>query len=314
MGKAIDLTGQVFGKLTVIERDWSKTSRPYWLCRCSCGNPNLKSILGASLTTEHTKTCGKCQQFEMIGKTFGRLTVLDIDLEYPKIHKLKNTDIYYKCQCSCNNGTIVSINGNNLKRNLVRSCGCLRKEVGSQLFTKDLTGQVFGFLEVLEKTDKRTSGNVIWKCKCLRDGNIVEVASGHLIQGHTKSCGCCNSFGEANIQKILQENNVVFEREKSFDDLRGERNNKYRYDFYLPEYNRLVEFDGEQHYIYLDAGWSTKEYLEKTQENDKTKNEYALSNNIYLVRIPYTERDNITLELLLGDQYLITKEKVKQEC
>ena len=43
------------------------------------------------------------------------------------------------------------------------------------------------------------------------------------------------------------------------------------------------------------------------KKRDEEKNQYALSNNILLVRIPYTERDNITLETLLGNQYLVIK-------
>ena len=49
-------------------------------------------------------------------------------------------------------------------------------------------------------------------------------------------------------------------------------------------------------------------YLEDNQKRDKEKNKYALSHNIPLIRIPYWERDNITLEMLLGDQYLIKEE------
>ena len=49
----------------------------------------------------------------------------------------------------------------------------------------------------------------------------------------------------------------------------------------------------------------TQDTLEQRQERDRIKNEYALSHNIPLVRIPYWERDNITLEMIMGDQYLI---------
>jgi len=45
--------------------------------------------------------------------------------------------------------------------------------------------------------------------------------------------------------------------------------------------------------------------LDQTKLSDKEKNEYALSNNIPLVRIPYWERDNITLEMIMGDKYLV---------
>jgi len=50
--------------------------------------------------------------------------------------------------------------------------------------------------------------------------------------------------------------------------------------------------------------WRTT--LEIIQQRDKEKNEYALSHNIPLVRIPYWERDNITLDMIMGDKYLIT--------
>ena len=49
---------------------------------------------------------------------------------------------------------------------------------------------------------------------------------------------------------------------------------------------------------------STWGKLKATQKRDKIKNNYALSHNIPLVRIPYWERDNITLDLLLGNKYL----------
>lgn len=63
--------------------------------------------------------------------------------------------------------------------------------------------------------------------------------------GHVQSCGCISSIGEANIQEVLQDNNISFEKEKVFKDFIYEDTQGFpRYDFYLPEYNRLVEFDG----------------------------------------------------------------------
>ena len=55
---------------------------------------------------------------------------------------------------------------------------------------KDLTGQKFGRLTVIEKTTKRSPhGEIIWKCRC-KCGNITEVRGSNLLGGHTKSCGC----------------------------------------------------------------------------------------------------------------------------
>jgi hypothetical protein len=55
---------------------------------------------------------------------------------------------------------------------------------------KDITGQRFGSLVAVELTDKRSSSRaVVWKCQC-DCGNVVDVNSSSLRQGHTKSCGC----------------------------------------------------------------------------------------------------------------------------
>ena len=86
---------------------------------------------------------------------------------------------------------------------------------------------------------------------------------------------------------------------------------KLRFDFALfnsvNQICRLIEFDGEQHYEsnIKNSGWNTYQKYEYTYQNDQKKNKIAKDNNIPLVRIPYWERDNITLEMLLGDQYLI---------
>lgn len=301
----IDMIGCQFGKWTVIERDPDKKTNDgglYWKCKCSCGNPNIISVNGANLRRGKSKSCGKCQQYEMIGKQFGRLTVLEVDNDYKEQHNIKNNHTYYKCQCSCDNKTIVTVQGNALFNGHTISCGCLRKETAAAT-AKDLTGQVFGRLQALYPTDKRSGSTVIWRCKCLLDGNECEVRSSNLLNGSTQSCGCLKSIGESNIQRILTENNIQFEREKTFEDLYHKKYGRSRYDFYLPEYNRLIEFDGEQHY--KENSFFKGRTLEENQNADRVKNEYAKEHNIALVRIPYQERDNITIEMVLGDQYLV---------
>lgn len=60
-----DLTGCMFGKLTVIGRDYSKKNGVYWLCQCNCGNPELKSVITHSLNSGLTLSCG-CYNREQI--------------------------------------------------------------------------------------------------------------------------------------------------------------------------------------------------------------------------------------------------------
>ena len=56
---------------------------------------------------------------------------------------------------------------------------------------KNLVGKQFNYLTVLEKTDKRKNGAVIWLCQC-KCGNLKEVTSGDLNAGRVTSCGCYN--------------------------------------------------------------------------------------------------------------------------
>ena len=75
-----------------------------------------------------------------------------------------------------------------------------------------------------------------------------------------------------------------------------------RYDFAIynesnpTEIVRLIEFDGEQHFQKKEKhSWDINGKYEQRIFNDEKKNNYALTHNINLIRIPYWERDNITL-------------------
>ena len=107
---------------------------------------------------------------------------------------------------------------------------------------------------------------------------------------------------EEKIITILKKEKIKFQREKTYPDLKF---GYYRFDFFLPQYNLLIEVDGAQHYKFSKIFHKKRQDFLKAQERDRRKNSYALSHNIPLVRIPYWERDNITLDMILGDKYLI---------
>ena len=237
---------------------------------------------------------------DLTGKKFGKLTAIERD------YSVNKNNAYWKCQCECGNYTSVSSNNLRKVKNGVKSCGCLRKEIGNRSI-KDLSGQRFDKLLVLSITDKRVGERVVWHCKC-DCGTEIDVSSDALLKGHTHSCGCIKSIGEKNIATVLSENNIVFEKEKKFPDLIF--NSYLRYDFYIPDYNRLVEFDGIQHFEdKANGSWKQSSCFEEVQKRDMIKNQYALSHGIDLVRIPYWERDNITLEMILGDKYIYMLEE-----
>jgi len=65
--------------------------------------------------------------------------------------------------------------------------------------------------------------------------------------------------------------------------------NKLPFDFYLPEKNICIEYDGEQHFRNIFSDKSFKE----TKINDNIKDEFCIKNNIFLIRIPYFKFEEI---------------------
>ena len=106
------------------------------------------------------------------------------------------------------------------------------------------------------------------------------------------------SSGEKKIKMILDKCDINYETEYSFSNCINPKTNKpLRFDFYLPEYNLLIEFDGEQHYKYT-GGWNTKEAFRERVARDVIKNNFVINNNILLIRIPYWDLDELDLEYL----------------
>lgn len=191
MGKVKDLTGQKFGRWTVIERaENDKHGKVRWLCKCDCGNETV--VVGSNLTLGKSRCCGKCNEIK-VGDKFGRLTVIELDEKRNEIERqrVKNNEttclnIYYKCKCDCSNLTTVS--ARSLKSGKTKSCGCYNKEKLKER-REDLTGQKFGMLVVLKMAGIDKYNQIKWLCKC-DCGNEKVVGGWHLKRGDTKSCGC----------------------------------------------------------------------------------------------------------------------------
>lgn len=106
-------------------------------------------------------------------------------------------------------------------------------------------------------------------------------------------CNNCNSSVlEKNTSKILDKYNVKYYREYIFNDLIGVGNNNLRFDFYLPDYNLLIECQGVQHKEWQKT-WMSKEEFKIILEHDKRKRNYCKNNNIKLLEIWYYEIDDI---------------------
>lgn len=114
-------------------------------------------------------------------------------------------------------------------------------------------------------------------------------------QHHMNGSGCpdcCDSHGEREIANFLSQNNINFIRQYG---PQGCVNIKQLYfDFYLPDYNILIEFDGEQHYKPIPHFGGISKY-KKLTKRDKIKSNWSVSSNIKLYRIKYN--DDLVYEL-----------------
>lgn len=114
---------------------------------------------------------------------------------------------------------------------------------------------------------------------------------------------------EEHIISVLKKEKIKFQREKTYPDLKF---GYYRFDFFLPQYNLLIEVDGAQHYKFSKLFHKKRQDFLKAQERDRRKNSYALSHNIPLYRIPYFEIENInTFQDIFQDKFLV---KDKWHC
>lgn len=196
MSKAIDITGQKFGRLTALKPTENRNSRGsiMWLCKCECGT--IKEICIADLRNKGTKSCG-CLSREKASQRFKELTkeerskmaMKDITGQrFGKLIAIKPTDkrngtnVIWELKCDC--GNITYADTGNLGDGSTRSCGCLLRDT---IFI-DLTGQKFSRLTVLRE-DGHIGNRIAWECKC-DCGNITRVDGGHLKSGSIQSCGC----------------------------------------------------------------------------------------------------------------------------
>lgn len=230
-----------------------------------------------------------------IGNKYGKLTVIQ------EVKMLNKSGAYWECQCECGNKIIVR--GADLRRGHTKSCGCFQKEKTSKASTKNLIGQTIGNFTVLESIIgvKYNGPSHSWRCRCNLCGREDVIISTHNIY-RQYSCGCCIlSKGENKISQILNKNKIKYTQEKRFNNCKFKDTNKLaRFDFYLPDYNTLIEYDGIQHFYSSNNGkFDNPEKFKLTQQHDQYKNQWCKENHITLIRIPYTHFNNIELKDLL---------------
>jgi len=125
---------------------------------------------------------------------------------------------------------------------------------------------------------------------CTKHGDFSITPNDHINSGN--GCPNCNeSRGEKLIDVLLTNNKIKSIRQYKFIDctnkLKGSSCRKLPFDFYVPNKNTCIEYDGRGHFEPIGA-WGGDESFQKRKKLDKIKNKYCEENGIKLIRIPYT--------------------------
>ena len=210
MAKKIDITGQIYGRLTVIkEVEQIKTKRRF-LCRCECGNEVIARM--ESLRSGNTQSCGcfkservsETQVVDLTGHRYGHLTVLERSYDKKSVGKAIHS--FWLCRCDCGKQIVVSSNA--LRSGHTLSCGHLRggrrvskkgqKERKLDAPRSIAPGDRYNNLVAVERLPKKLRNEEAWSCVC-DCGNETVATRSQLLGGRKKSCGCLRRKSPANL-------------------------------------------------------------------------------------------------------------------
>lgn len=216
----------------------------------------------------------------------------DIDV----ISKYKNSSTYVEFKCNKCGHHWLAKPGNILSGKGCPKCAYVIVGNKNRRTHYDFISKLSNINPKVQVLSNYINNNTKLECKCLNCGHIWNAAPKTLLLG--KGCPICNSSkGELKIAKFLDDNNITYVHQKTFDNLVGVGENLLSYDFYIPSKNILIEYQGIQHEKPVDfKGYGNKNAIknfEKQKEHDRRKAEYAHNNNIKLICIWYWNFKNI---------------------
>lgn len=211
-----DLSGQRFGKLTVLERDYEtqrvkKSKDSIWKCQCDCGN--IISVRRPNLIQGATKSCG-CLYSKIAKEKQDNAFLLEIGKTYNDLTILKDTgkrndsrQRIVECKCSC--GRKVEYDLPHIKNGHYKSCGH-HKQI------KDIIGLKFDKLTVIKILHEQIPSDPTYECIC-DCGKICNRRYSYLTSNKIKSCGGCvkkesligEKFGLLTIIQEAENNKVL---------------------------------------------------------------------------------------------------------
>lgn len=240
--------------------------------------------------------CKKCSNEEQSSKM--RRSIEDVIkiIESKNNNKIINPQDYINTKCnnlqikcgSCGNVFVTSLSSLMNSEGMCKHCADIHVSNINRLSPDEVSNIVNSINNnILLNSEEYINNNTVnlkIRCSC---GKIFVTSLANYIYSNTNRCRTCTrktSKGELLISNILDDLNIKYEVEKTFEKCVDKR--KLPFDFYLTDYNACVEFDGQLHYE------NKYGQLEYTKKHDEIKNNFCKNNNIKLIRIPYWKSNN----------------------
>lgn len=281
--------------------------------KCRCGNDFTATFGTFRKGQQQCKECGmKIRSEKRIESTGQKHEYYSIDKikniinEYDTETELVSTEysgcyskLKWKCSCGKEFKQSFSHVKNKINNNIQLLCPDCMKLMANQSFRyseDDINKKIFdkyGYQKFIIYDYENYTNN--------HNKNIyIHVECGHKFTSNLSNILLCGrlcpeceikySKGMYNIIKYLKSNLINYELEKKFIDCKYERS--LPFDVYLPHYNALIEYDGEQHERPTEL-YGGQEGLELIQLRDNIKNEYCKEKDIPLLRISHRDNDRI---------------------
>lgn len=206
--------------------------------------------------------------------------------DYTKVnYKNNRTKVEIRCP---KHGAFFSSPDNHLQGSGCPNCGIEKVHEGQM---KDLESFISDSIKVHgSKYDyslvKYSGGKRTVQIICPKHGQFKQTPNAH--QSGSGCPNCNTSKGEDKVKRILQNLDISFKQQQTFKKLIDKR--KLKCDFFLPDFNLVIEFNGRQHYEPVNR-FGGKNGLVETQRRDQIKRDYLEKNNIDLLEIHYLDKD-----------------------
>lgn len=260
-------------------------NKPIW-CRCNdCGyvwNPHAQTL-------QRLKKCPRCSKKQRQTTESFKQLLYFINPMIDVLGEYKNIETPILCQCKVD-GYMWMARPHHLKNGV----GCPKCAGVAANTIEDVKDYLEKNMPNVEVVGEYINNKSPLQCVCKICGQTWTSTYNSLMHHH--GCPhCAESHGEKRVRRFLDMRGIKYVPQMRFDDCRDER--VLPFDIYIPSKNMVIEYDGEQHFGPVKFGGTNDEKAEsrylRTVKHDRIKDTYCAEHEINMLRIPYTEYDNI---------------------